>query len=480
MRAVESPHHRLGVTPISQISFDPKDRDDIARVLHGLQHLYNDEPCRTEIFTLLEDAFSKQADLKVGRPGMELWSVLVLAVLKEGINCDFDRLANLANEHKSLRQMLGLGSMDEGVRFHHRTLGGNVSRLTPELLADISEVVVRAGHRALKVQPDAPLQGRCDSFVCKTDVHYPTDVSLLDDAMRNLVRAAARLGGDGWRQHHYWQRQLKNSFNRVRSAKRRQRRTPEVVEEHLALCEQLLDKVRHTAKQPSFGSEVSVMLALLAIDYYLPHAVRQIDQVRRRLLHGEKIPTDEKVYSVFEPHTRWISKGKAGVPVELGVPLAIVEDQHQFILSHMILWNEHDVDVAVPIVEQVQQRYPEFAGCSFDRGFHNPSNRERLDELLELNALPKKGYLSQVEREREQGEQFVKARRQHPAVESAINNLQQRGLGRVRTHGAKGFARTVAISLLATNIHRLGSILWKQDKEKPANAKRRRRRRKAA
>ena len=62
------------------------------------------------------------------------------------------------------------------------------------------------------------------------------------------------------------------------------------------------------------------------IEYYLGHAVRQIDHVERRLLKGETIPQDEKVFSIFESHTRWISKGKAGTPVELGVPVCVLED----------------------------------------------------------------------------------------------------------------------------------------------------------
>ena len=97
---------------------------------------------------------------------------------------------------------------------------------------------------------------------------------------------------------------------------------------------------------------------------------------------------------VFKEHTRWISKGKAGRAVELGVPLAIIEDQHQFVLDHWIMWEGGDVDVAVPLVESCQAMYPDLRECSFDRGFHSPANRKRLDELLDTAALPKKGRLN--------------------------------------------------------------------------------------
>ena len=83
------------------------------------------------------------------------------------------------------------------------------------------------------------------------------------------------------------------------------------------------------------------ILALLSIDEDLGHAARQLDQVERRLLKGETIPQNQKVFSIFEPHTRWVVKGKAGVPVELGVPVCVVEDQFQFLLHHKIMWQGH-------------------------------------------------------------------------------------------------------------------------------------------
>ena len=98
-----------------------------------------------------------------------------------------------------------------------------------------------------------------------------------------------------------------------------------------------------------------------------------------------------------------------------------------------------------------------------------------LDAMLDLNALPRKGRLSVADREREEAQAFAEARRQHPAVESAINNLAHRGLDRVRSHGADGFAHTVALSILAANLHRIGLLVRRRMRE----AERRRRRRAA-
>ncbi len=271
-----------------------------------------------------------------------------------------------------------------------------------------------------------------------------------------MGRAAARHDVDGWRQWQHLTRVVKALFNQVRST-RRAKAHPDRIEAYLERCRDLVERAQGSLEDLACkGADPWV---LLKIEYYLAHAGRQIDQVDRRLLKGETIPHAEKVFSIFEPHTRWISKGKAGCPVELGVPLCVLEDNHGFILHHEIMWRGGDVDYAVPMIEAAQARFPDLRLCSFDRGFHSPANRVRLDELLEHNVLPRKGRLSKADREREGDEEFVAMRRQHPAVESAINNLEHRGLDRVRAFGAEGFARAVALSILAFNIHRIGLLL---------------------
>ena len=320
--------------------------------------------------------------------------------------------------------------------------------------------------RSREKKPGAPLRGRCDSFVVETDVHYPTDVNLLWDAMRCMLResgrAARQHGISGWRQWRHQLRLVRRLFHKVRGT-RRARRSPARVTAYLDQCRALVARAAGTVEALRAAGDG---MAAETIEGFVVHARRQMDQVRRRLLLGETIPHAEKVFSIFEPHTRWVSKGKAGTPVELGVPVALIEDQHRFVLHHEVLWEGGDADAVVPLVAAAQERFPDLRACSFDRNFHSPANRVRLDELLDLNALPKKGYLSQADRERETGEAFVSARRAHPAVESAINALEHRGLDRVRSRGAEGFERTVALSVLAGNLHRLGRLLHARERKR--------------
>ena len=458
MRQVQDPQLKLGSVGIEEIRLNPKSRDDIPAILLGLQHLYADADLRARLFALLEKELCPGVNLDVGRPGLELWKIVVMGVVMQGLGCDFDRLHELVNEHRTLRKFLGHATDWDETAYEYQTVVDNVCLLRPELLAAIGQLVVASGHRVAKKKRGEPLRGRCDSFVVETDVHDPTDVSLLWDAMRCLLRTTGRAAGQhgvrGWRQWRHLSREVQTRFHRVRTTRRAQAH-PERITASLQHCRALAARAETT-----LGELVAVApLTGLQIEGYLAHARRQIDQVERRLLRGETIPHDEKVFSIFENHTRWISKGKAGRPVELGVPVCVLEDQHGFLLYHEILWEGGDTDIAVPMIEAAQARYPDLRACSFDRGFHSPANRLRLDALLEHNVLPRKGRWNRADRVREEDPAFVAARRQHPAVESAIHNLEHRGLDRVRAYGPDGFARVVALSMLAFNIHRLGLLL---------------------
>ncbi|GAH45325.1 unnamed protein product, partial [marine sediment metagenome] len=195
------------------------------------------------------------------------------------------------------------------------------------------------------------------------------------------------------------------------------------------------------------------------IQKYITHAERQIDQIRRRVVEGETIPHHEKVFSIFEEHTEWISKGKAGVSQELGLKVCVVKDQFGFILHHRVMHNETDDKVAFPIIIETKERFNELSSCSFDKGFHSPYNQKELNEILDKVTLPRKGKLSAINKEIENSEEFKEARRKHSAVESSINALENHGLDRCRDHGLHGFKRYVGLAVLARNIQILGHIL---------------------
>jgi len=466
---------QLGELRIAEIQLDPRSRDDIPQVLRGLQHLYCTPELREEIFEILASVVPEGIDPETGRPGMELWKILVLGVLRLSLNWDYDRLHEMVNQHRSIRQMLGHGWLDEEQPYALQTLKDNVSLLTPEFLDRINQVVVRAGHQVLGKDED--LRGRCDSFVVETDVHYPTDINLLWDAMRKVITLIATWfafwGLSDWRQSAYNLRQLKKAFRKAQQAKRSSSKDPEkqaaqaqrVMEAHQAyldLARQWLCKAEDSVARLIRDYGV-VPIELAELSGFMAHAWRQIDQIERRVVNGERIPHEEKVFSLFEEHTEWISKGKAGVPVELGLRVCVLEEQFGFILHHRVMEQQSDDQVAVAMVEETLARFPGLRQCSFDKGFHSPANQQALRERLDLVVLPRKGGLSEEARAIEHSEAFRQARRAHAAVESAINALEVHGLDRCPDHGLHGFKRYVALAVVARNIQILGAILREQE-----------------
>ncbi len=141
---------KLGEIPISEIKINLKSRDDIPPLLLGLQHIYTVPKLREAVFTILEENIFVDIDPQNGRPGMDLWTILVLGVLRVNLNWDYDRLEEMANNHKTIRKMLGHGLMDDDYEYKLQTLKDNIHLLTPEIAEKINQVVVQAGHGLVK------------------------------------------------------------------------------------------------------------------------------------------------------------------------------------------------------------------------------------------------------------------------------------------------------------------------------------------
>lgn len=150
MRKTIEEQIQLDEVDISSIQFNMKSRDDIVQILLGLQHLYRDQTCREEIFGLLDQLIPAQVSRHPGRPGMHLWQILVLGTLRLNLNCDYDRIHDLANNHIKIRQMLGHGSFGVQPDYGLQTIKDNVSLFTPAILDQINQVVLKAGHQLVK------------------------------------------------------------------------------------------------------------------------------------------------------------------------------------------------------------------------------------------------------------------------------------------------------------------------------------------
>ena len=472
MRAFENIQKNLGEISIKNISIDHKSRDEIPHILFGLQYIYSNEHLKKDVKKILQTLIPENVKSDFGRPGMHLWKILVLGCIRLGSNMDFDKLHNLANYHSQIREFLFHSEFDKS-QYSLSCLKENIQLFTPEILNEISELVVKTGHDFIKKSTKKEvllIEARSDSFVVETDVHYPTDTNLLFDAIRKIIEIMMdipiEVGNSDWRQGRYLIKKFKRLLRQIESMrkgvrnakgenkKKQEKKFKKLHKKYLKSSKQIVERAQKKSED-SFFLKISTIFQL---ENYIKHALRQIDQIERRVFQEEKIPHSEKVFSIFEPHTEWISKGKSGVPQELGVKVAIVEDQYKFILTHEVMEKLEDKELAIPITKKTLRKYNDLKSISFDKGFYTASNKKVLNEVVKILVMPKKGKPAKEE----QKDEYKKLRNHHSAVESAINSLEHHGLNRVLDVGVDGFCRYVSLSILSRNIHTLGKLVRQQ------------------
>jgi transposase, IS5 family len=463
----------LGQTPIERVLIPLKSRDELPPILAGLQWIFQTPEINAEIFALLENKVSggKKA---TGRPGLSLWQILVLGVVRLGLDCDYDRLEDLANHHTLLRQILGVSAVPapDEKPFHHKTLSENVCHLDEELLAQINALIAQAGRGLFKKKGNAePIRAKTDSYVLQTNVHFPTDINLLWDAQRKCLDLILPLVSQhelpGWRKIKGWRRTLKRqmiSLTRLASGggpnkeERRRAAAEQYVQDSYRFEEKVFGAVRALPPPQTLVE----MMQRTTLDYFHDMSIKQLDLVERRWLKDEKIPHEEKIFSLFEPHTEFIKKGKLFPPVELGHKLLVTTDQHELILDYRVMDRQpNDKEETIGVADRLLGRYGagQIQSMSFDKGFTREEDRQLLELYIPEVIMPKRGRRKPEEEAREQKRSFRKLRHQHHAVESDINCLEHHGLDRCPDKGLDGYKRYVGFGVLAYNLHKIGTQL---------------------
>ena len=307
----------------------------------------------------------------------------------------------------------------------------------------------------------------------ETNIHFPTDNGLLYDSIRKTITLTSYLCKKykikGWRQKSYNLRKIKYSVTKISKIKRSKPRTEynifrkknnltkayknliNLTEKHIEIANLALEKINEISSLEN--------KKILEIQKFINYSKIFIDQITRRVFKGEKILHKEKIFSIFEPHSEWICKGKAKASFELGKRVAIVEDQYGFILSSKIMDRETDDKISVSIIKETKKIFNNLTTCSFDKGFYSKENKEELSKLLEFPILPKKGKLSKKDIKLEYSKKFISYRKKHSAIESAINALEVHGLDKCLDKTFYGFKRYISLAVVSRNIQKLGAIL---------------------
>jgi hypothetical protein len=310
--------------------------------------------------------------------------------------------------------------------------------------------------------------------VVETNIHYPTDSSLIVDGLRKVLGLAVALaelfGLCGWRQHHHLYRKarkLARQIDRIaaRKGKGYQERLKQPYRELLEVADVLLTRAethRETVRKYGTGGGAEALALDKDLETFLQRTRLVCDLARRRVLHGETIPHHEKLFSIFETHTQLYQRGKAAKPLQFGRLVLVFEDGAGFITHHHLLPRDQgDRDVVVAQTRTAQKRHGgKIRRGSFDRGFHSPQVQDALAKLLKHPCVPMPGSKQAAEQERTATVEFRQARQSHPGIESAIGALQSgNGLKRCRDRTEKGFARYIGLAVLGRNLHVLGKLL---------------------
>ena len=470
----------LRTVAIADVKFPLRSRDELPPVLKALQYIFITRELNEKVFHLLEQKICKNKK-QTGRKGMDLWHILVLAVVRHTLSTNWDRLEHLANYDQLVREILGVhstGFNDDKIEFPYQSILDNVQLIDEELLRQINLLIVEAGYSLLKKKEQEALKLKTDSYVLETNIHFPTDLNLLYDCLRKCLDMIEKLqdqtGLTGWRKIKHIRKTIKSTFratsHQVFKGKKEEQKK-QSVKQYLQQAGELVQRLEYVINNYSVTTEniPAAVILLTSLEHYKKYAVKFIDLTERRLIKDEVIPAEEKIYSIFEPHTEWISKGKLNKKVELGHLLLITTDQHHFIVDYKIMENEKDPAQIKSLTDRIQQNFAgrKISSHSFDKGFYSKANLEILQQAnIEQVILPKKGKLNKEEKQKESTKRFKQLRYAHSAIESNINMLEHHGLNRCADRGLHGYKRYVGLSVLAYNLHILGNCLIEQEKQK--------------
>ncbi|RLB76654.1 MAG: ISNCY family transposase, partial [Deltaproteobacteria bacterium] len=330
MRKNFEPQITFGTVPVSNIKFDIFCRHEIVPILMALQHLYFNKPVLNEILELIKKDIVGDKNEKLGCSGMHYWEILVLASVRLGCDLDYDALHDLANNHTTLRDIMQISRLDDQ-RFPRTTIHDNITKLSPETIFKISDIIVRLGHG---FYPKAIEKVRGDSFVVQKNIHYPTDANLILDGIHKSIKLSVSLADalniSGWRQHASLLKKIKSILRNIQRTAKSKRKNKEeqlkkLYEELIKRAHKIIEKSLDTIctfyftqfeLNPTFSFEIDSRMS--EILYFINATQNMCELAERRVFENEKIPNSEKIFSLFEPFTELINRGKMPFPIEFG------------------------------------------------------------------------------------------------------------------------------------------------------------------
>src|SRR5882757_7234550 len=407
-----------------------------------------------------------------GRSGLAPHEVLRSLVLMRVKNWDYRELRERIADGYTLRLFTGFRCrpVPKHNAFHRAFV-----RLTPATLRAVNDLVVKA---AVDLGLEDGTKLRVDTTVVQTDIHHPTDNTLLWDAVRVLTRLLCRLGEllgrgiKGFRNRTRAARRRMQAIQRMSATQRQWQQTGKYRElvgiaEQVVACARSALKDSHNGRGKDLFCDLAIAGLRNEIDRYCGLADRVIDQARRRVLEGEQVPTAEKIYSIFEPHTDLIKRGKVRTPLEFGHEVFLAESAKGLITQYQVLKGNPPDEQHVG---RSLQRHHKAFGCApdlygADRGFFSERNLTLCEHSgVKVVCIPQSGGKRAPEREAyEKAPAFKQGQRFRAGIEGRISVLfRGRGMKRCLAEGIERFELLVGAAVLANNLMNIASLLTKR------------------
>ena len=454
-----------------------QDSYETDKVFENILHLTNEmDPVLAQIDVLLEDEelyqlirsdFAKRYRLTevTGRKSTPIEVVMRMLTVRRLYGLSYEQTEYQVRDSLVLRQFCRVYFQDVP---DDTTLIRWANLIAAETLAAYNQRVTQLATE-LKVTRGRKL--RTDGTVVETHIHIPSDSRLLADSVRVLGCSLQRakqvlseqtdLGAQVFR-------------NRTRSTRKTARQVQRLVARRKAAGKQAYRKLVQITKQ-SVSQAQQVLEALResslpqaqhlkdTLETFLPRAEQVIEQTIRLVFQDEKVPANEKIVSIFEPHTAIIRRGKAGKPVEFGRKVWLDEVEGGIVTRWEVLdGNPSDRDQWSPSLDAHQQLFGKPpTQASADRGVFSADNEAEAQRRdIKRVVLPKPGKKSEQRRQREKQPWFRRARKWHAGVEGRISVLKRcYNLDRCLNHGEDGFQRWIGWGVIAHNLKKIGSTV---------------------
>lgn len=409
-----------------------------------------------------------------GRPGTTAEIILRMMLLKHIRDWSFEDLTREVRANLVYREFTRIGG---GKVPDDKTMGRLARQLGPEVVEKLHQRVVEI---ALENKVATGRKLRVDTTVVETNIHYPTDSSLLGDGVRVLTRVMKKVGQVAGQVGTALRNRTRSIKLKVLAIARASRNKTESGKQKLkqAYVALLAATSRVVGQAKSFSREIAegvkrgnrklLRKAKRQLDEMIPRVQQVLRQARERVLHGNT-RADGKLFSVFEPETEVIRKGKAKKPNEFGKLVKIQEAENQLITSYQVLdQRPADSTLLIPSIEQhIRQFGHAPTALAADPGFFSAANEAAAEKLgVKRVSIPSNGTPGKQRKAKQKGRWFKKLQKWRTGCEGRISVLKRRhGLHRSRYRGLDGLKRWVGLGVIADNLIHIADHLTANDQD---------------